>query len=44
MKVSDLLNQPIEYLDEDFVRQLSLEANEELACVNCLIAKKIEAN
>lgn len=44
MKVSDLLNQPIEYLEEDFVRQLSLEANEELACVNCLIAKKIEAN
>lgn len=40
MKISDLLNDPKEYLEKDFVRQLSPEANEELACVNCLIAKK----
>ncbi|MBW4639704.1 MAG: class I SAM-dependent methyltransferase [Gloeocapsa sp. UFS-A4-WI-NPMV-4B04] len=44
MKVSDLLNNPREYLDKDFVRQLSLEVNEELASVNCLIAKKMEIN
>lgn len=42
MKVSDLLNSPRDYLDKDFVKQLSLAANEELACTNSLIAKKLE--
>ncbi len=42
MKVSDLLNVPREYLDKDFVRHLSPTVNEELACTNSLIAKKLE--
>lgn len=41
MKISDLLNDPKEYLDKDFVQQLSLQANEELASVNFITAKKI---
>ena len=41
MKISDLLASPLEYLDRDFVNQLSLQTNEELACVNYLIAKKL---
>lgn len=42
MKVSDLLSPSTEYLDKDFVTQLSTEVNEELACTNSLIAKKLE--
>jgi SAM-dependent methyltransferase len=42
MKVSDLLKAPTEYLDKDFVRHLSPAANEELACTNSIIAKKLE--
>jgi len=40
MQVSELLNDPKEYLDKDFVKQLSPKANEELACVNYLLGKK----
>ncbi len=40
MQVSELLNDPREYLDKDFVKQLSPKANEELACVNYLLGKK----
>ena len=40
MKIADLLDNPIKYLERDFVTQVSPEVNEELACVNCLIAKK----
>jgi SAM-dependent methyltransferase len=42
MRVSELLNSPIDYLDNDFVTQVSAEVNEELACTNSLIAKKPE--
>ena len=42
MKVGELLNSPTEYLDKDFVIQLSPTANEELACTNSLIAVKLE--
>lgn len=41
MKIADLLDHPHKYLEQDFVTQLSSEVNEELACVNCLIAKKL---
>jgi len=41
MKIADLLDHPHKYLEQDFVAKLSAEANEELACVNCLIAKKL---
>ncbi|MEH1887482.1 methyltransferase domain-containing protein [Nostoc sp.] len=41
MKVADLLDHPHKYLEQDFVTQLNLEVNEELACVNCLIARKL---
>lgn len=40
MKISELLDSPIAYLKEDFVRQLSPEVNEELAACNYIIAKK----
>jgi SAM-dependent methyltransferase len=42
MKVSALLDAPREYLDKDFVTHLSPAANEELACTNSIIAKKLE--
>ncbi len=42
MRVSQLLSYPPECLEKDFVKQLSTEANEELACTNSLIAKKPE--
>lgn len=42
MRVFDLLNHPTEYLDKDFVVQLSPKTNEELASVNSLIAIKME--
>lgn len=42
MKVFELLNHPTEYLDKDFVMQLSPKTNEELASVNSLIAIKME--
>lgn len=42
MRVSELLNSPIDYLDKDFVKQLSAEVNEELACTNSIIAKKLD--
>ncbi|MBE9125267.1 MULTISPECIES: class I SAM-dependent methyltransferase [unclassified Coleofasciculus] len=41
-RVSELLNVPMESLEQDFVTQLSAEVNEELACTNSLIAKKVE--
>ncbi|MEH2380965.1 MAG: methyltransferase domain-containing protein [Nostoc sp.] len=41
MKISDLLEHPHKYLEQDFVTQLSPQVNEELACVNCLIARKL---
>ena len=40
MKISELLDSPISYLKEDFVRQLAPEVNEELAASNYMIAKK----
>lgn len=40
MKVADLLGHPLEYLDKDFVTQLSRAANRELACTNVLIGMK----
>jgi len=44
MKVSELINDPLEHLYKDFVTQVSPETNEELACVNSLIAQKLESN
>jgi hypothetical protein len=41
MKITDLLDHPHKYLEQDFVTQLNAEVNEELACVNCLIARKL---
>lgn len=40
MKVSELLGNPQNYLDQDFVRYLSPTVAEELACVNYIIGKK----
>lgn len=40
MKVSDLLAHPQQYLEQDFVQQLSPNTNEELACGTFLVAKK----
>jgi SAM-dependent methyltransferase len=40
MKVADLLDDPISYLDKEFVKQLSREKNFELACTTALFAKK----
>ncbi len=40
MKVGDLLGHPTTYLGQDFVKQLTAQANEELACVNYLVARK----
>jgi SAM-dependent methyltransferase len=41
MKVSDLLDSPINYLGKGFVTELSAEKNIELACTTALIATKI---
>jgi SAM-dependent methyltransferase len=40
MRVRDLLGDPAAYLSEPFVAALSPKANEELACVNRLVARK----
>ncbi|MBW4492985.1 MAG: class I SAM-dependent methyltransferase [Oscillatoria princeps RMCB-10] len=40
MKVSELIDNPLLYLEKDFVTQLSPGANEELASANYLIAMK----
>lgn len=42
MKIADFLGHPLEYLDKDFVTQLSPFANLELACTNVLIGVKRE--
>lgn len=41
MTISDLLNNPTHYFDDDFVRCLSPSAVEELASTNLVIAEKI---
>ena len=40
MTVGELMGDPISYLDERFVTELSHEANEYLACLKTLIAAK----
>ena len=40
LKVADLLKNGQDYLDKDFVKLLSSEVNNELACTNLIIAKK----
>ncbi|MBC8205663.1 MAG: class I SAM-dependent methyltransferase [Kiritimatiellaeota bacterium] len=40
MKVSDLLGNPLDYLNDDFVKALSSEKNSELACTTALIGRK----
>jgi hypothetical protein len=40
MKVADLIGNPVDYLDHDFVKNLSEEKNIELACTTALFAKK----
>jgi SAM-dependent methyltransferase len=40
LKISELTKPGISYLDEDYVTQLNSKTNEELACVNYLLAKK----
>ena len=40
LKVADLLGNPMTYLDRDYVKNLSLKVNEELACFNYLLARK----
>ncbi len=40
MKISDLLDNPVNYLGQDFVTELSAEKNIELACTTALIATK----
>lgn len=40
MKVSDLLDTPVNYLGQNFVTELSVEKNIELACTTALIATK----
>lgn len=42
MRVADLIDNPRNYFEKDFVKELSSEANQELACVNTLIARKNE--
>jgi SAM-dependent methyltransferase len=41
MRVADLLDSPLNYLDKEFVTQLNPKVNDELASVNCLVAKKL---
>ncbi|MGC9502967.1 methyltransferase domain-containing protein [Baaleninema sp.] len=40
LKISDLLDNPLNYLKEDFVKELAASTNEELASTNYLIARK----
>ncbi len=40
MTVADLIGNPIDYFEQKFVRELSVEKNIELACTTALIAKK----
>ena len=40
MTVSDLIGNPIDYFEQKFVKELSVEKNIELACTTALIAKK----
>lgn len=42
MKIYEFLDNPIDYIEEDFVNQLKPGTNEELACTNSLIAQKID--
>jgi SAM-dependent methyltransferase len=42
MKIYEFLDNPLEYLEKDFVNQLRPGTNEELACTNSLIAQKLE--
>lgn len=39
-RIGDLLGDPISYFGESWVEQLPAEANERLACVNTIVAKK----
>jgi len=41
MRVVDFLEYPLNYMDQDFVAQLTPEVDEELACNNYLIARKL---
>jgi SAM-dependent methyltransferase len=41
MKIKDLINNPLELLEKDFVRNLSPDKNAELACTNMIIGKKL---
>jgi SAM-dependent methyltransferase len=40
MKIGELLASPIQYLEQDFVRKLNQNVNEELACTNYIVAIK----
>ena len=43
MRVSDLIaHEPVEYLERDFVTQLSTEKNNELACTTMILGKKLK--
>ena len=42
MKIYEFLDNPLKYLEKDFVNQLRHGTNEELACTNSLIAQKID--
>jgi SAM-dependent methyltransferase len=42
MKIYEFLDNPIGYFEKDFVSQLKPGTNEELACTNSLVAKKID--
>ncbi|MCU7904581.1 MAG: hypothetical protein KZQ76_01790 [Candidatus Thiodiazotropha sp. (ex Epidulcina cf. delphinae)] len=41
MTVADLIGNPIDYFERQFVKKLSIEKNIELACTTSLIAKKL---
>lgn len=40
MKIADLIGNPIDYFEQNFVKELPMENNIELACTTALIAKK----
>lgn len=40
MKIGELLESPIQYLEHDFVKKLNPNINEELACTNYIVATK----
>ena len=40
MKIGDLLESPLKYLEDDFVAKLKQNVNEELACTNYIVALK----